>query len=370
MAAVSRVPGPGSPFSGRSGRVIGLVALGIGLALAKPWDGPPPRQAPPPAVRPVLTATAIPVAATIAYDPASFGVGPPAPAWELWTPDRPTSIRFVGPADGFVPPTVAPGAPGVVGGPVIEIGSSDDATAIAINRPRDARLATVRLWRFRDGEEPERVALSELPPPWPSDSFRVFALRDPRLAAGTILRWRPGLYRLDLLIDPADSVRSLLLIVRDGIVPLPAPVADPEPSEVDLQVLGRLPDAATLWSYGTFLTGWADRLAGDCRVTEIWRATDPDDPCRPVPVGQAGVLGVNIANGDAVTAIRLREVDPLPKPIEVEARLAVIGRPGLAFVSTERPVLADGIYRLDVETTAGQRRWYVEAGLRSIQWGG
>lgn len=375
MASLTRVPGPSSPFEGRSGRVIAIVVLALGIAIAKPWNPPTttvPSGSPGPSPSPRLAAPIVPDSAIRTYDGASFGPEPPAPAWEIWAGDRITRIRFVGPPDGFVSATAPPGeAPGIIveGGPVIELGPADAITALGINRPSDVDLAAVRLWRFRDGHEPERVPLHERPPPWRSSTFRVFVLRDARLAADAVLGWQPGLYRLDLLIDPVDRVRSLLLVVRDGAEPEPdRPAAAVEP-EIDPTILARMPEAVRLWTYGRSLSGWAERApAGECGLSEIWRAVDIDDPCRPIWVGRPRALGVSLARGTEVRSIRLTELDPLPGPADVHERTGPLGRSGVAYVLSRRETFADGVYRLDVETTAGDLRWYLEVGTGSVPW--
>jgi hypothetical protein len=373
MASLSRVPGPTSPFEGRSGRLIAIVLVGIGLAIAKPWNPstiPGPSASPLPSGSGRPAAALVPEAATRVYDAASFGPEPPSPAWEIWAADRVTRVRFVGPADGFVPSTTPPSEPSgqtIEAGPVIDLGTADEVTALGINRPADMQIAALRLWRFRDGGEPERVPLHELPPPWPSPTFRVFVLRDARLAANTVLRWRPGLYRLDFLIDPADRIRSLLLVVRDGAGPVAEMAPGGAGSEVDPARLRRLPDAVTFWTFTTSLTGWAERApAGDCRVSEIWRAANYDDACHPLWIGRPRALGVNLGGGAEVRSIRLREIDPLPGPVAVRERTDVTGDPGLAYVSPEAGNLADGIYRLDVATATADLTWYVEVGAGSI----
>jgi hypothetical protein len=385
MASLTRVPGPRSPFEGRSGRVVAIVLVGIGLAIAKPWNGPA-ADAPRPLATAIPGASAqgpvsAPAAATRAYDPAGFGRTPPEPAWQIRLPDGATAVGFNGPpaTDGGTHPDTGsgggdanldPNAAPTIGGPVIDLGSSDDLTAFGINRPLGTTLAAVRLWRFRDGEWPERVQLTEMPRPWSVDHVRVYARRDARLAPGTVLAWPPGLYRLDLLVDPAARNRSLLFVVREGVEPLPAELREDETATVDLAVLGRLPEAATFWAYGSYLTGWAERQQpGDCRIADLWRSSDIDDPCHAISVGRPWAIGVNLPEGTSVSEMRLRAVDPLPGPVEVELRRDVIGRAGLAYVSTAREVLPDGIYRLDVEASSGTFRWYVETGARSIQWG-
>ncbi|HET9455916.1 MAG TPA: hypothetical protein VFO78_01135 [Candidatus Limnocylindrales bacterium] len=375
MASLARVPGPPSPFEGRSGRVIAIVVLGIGLAIAKPWNPPsttvPSGSAGPSASHRVAASTG-PDSVIRTYDGASFGPEPPAPAWEIWAADRVTRVRFVGPPDGFVSSTAPPSEPAgtaVEGGPVIDLGPADAITALGINRPADVDLAAIRLWRFRDGHEPERIPLHERPPPWPSSTFRVFVLRDARLAANTVLGWQPGLYRLDLLIDPVDRIRSLLLIVRDGAEPRPDRPPSVVESEVDPEALARLPDAVRFWTYGRSLSGWAERApAGECGVREIWRAVDIADRCRPIWVGNPRALGVSLARGTEVRSIRLVELDPLPGPVAVLQRIGPVGRPGLAYVLPDGETFADGIYRLDVETMTSDLHWYLEVGAGSVPW--
>lgn len=376
MASLTRVPGPRSPFEGRSGRVIAIVVLGILVAIAKPWN--PPSVAtfsasPGPSASGAAAASIAPDVATRTYDAASFGPRPPDPAWEIWAADQITRVRFVGPADGFNSGTVPPSEPAgnvVHGGPVIELGSADEITALGINRPAEMDLAAVRLWRFRDGGQPQRVPLHELSPPWPSRTFRVFVLRDPRLAAGTVLGWRPGLYRLDLLIDPADRIRSLMLVVRDGAEPSYAEGPVEAEPEVDLVRLARLPDAVKFWTYARSLSGWVERTPAplDCRINEIWRATDVDDPCHPTWVGRPQALGVNLGTGVAVRSIRVHEIDPLPGPVDIDERIGVIGQPGLAYAGAAGGTFADGIYRLEVETSESVVRWYVEVRDAAVPW--
>jgi hypothetical protein len=365
MAPLSQVRPPTSPGDGRLGRLVGLVAIGLLVAMLKPWgDGRPAEN------RPFTTpapAVAAPRIVLRSYRPDEFGPVPPGPAWELWAAGHVTGIRFVGPADGFVAPRPSAGGPGaraVIGGPVIELGSSEDLAAIAINRPSDVRLAAVRMWRFSDGGSPVRIELVELDAPWPAAHFRVFGRRGASVPPGALPGWEPGLYRLDLLIDPVDRIRTLLLVVRPGIDQLVDPTAAPGVPEPDLRLLQRLPDAATIWSYGTLLTGWSRPVApNDCRVAELWRAVDVDDPCHPIPVGRSTTVGVNLPARRIVTSIAIRQVDPLPGPIDGHVSTWVDGRAGLAMIHVPPPGLPDGIYRLDVGTSDGTTlHWYLEAG--------
>jgi hypothetical protein len=357
MVELSRVPGPRSPFDGRWGTLVGLVLVGFAIAIVKPWNmssadpaQPIPFTTSPPAV------AAEPTSPTVRYDPAGFGEEPPAPAWEIWAADGVTRIGFDVPPDEFSPPD---------GGPAIELGSSGRLGAFAVNTPRDVELAAVRLWRFTVGGEPERIELRELARPWPARHFRAFAPRGPS-APGVVPAWRPGIYRLDLLIDPLDRVRSLILIVTpEPGEPFEADV-EPAPSQpLNVTLLRRLPDKATLWAFGSVLTGWSrDDGPETCGVAEIWRAAkDVDAPCHPIPLGRPVALGVNLPGRDSVASIRLSELDPLPGPVASIERTTVDGRAGVALVEVSSPGLTDGIYRLDVVTAAGRAlRWYVEVG--------
>jgi hypothetical protein len=374
MAELTRVPTPRSPFNGRWGTVVGLVLAGFAMAIVKPWGSSTPafdRQVP--FTTPGPPVAVVPVPTGRPYDAAAFGPTAPAPAWELWAADRVTRVRFVGPPDGFATPSPAPPAPGapptpppLVAGPVIELGTTDALGAFAVNAPEDAHLAAVRLWRFTVGGEPRRVELRELDAPWRADHFRVFGPRRGGLPRGDLAAWEPGLYRLDLLIDPVDRIRSLLLVVRPGAsATAPGGDAAPRATEpLDVELLRRLPDAAVVWAFGSVLSGWSrDDAAGGCRVADIWRASGVDEPCHPIPLGRPVAVGVNLPGGQAVASIRLSELDPLPGPVETTRRTTVDGRTGVAMVEVPSPGLHDGLYRLEVTTAVGRSlRWFVEVG--------
>lgn len=369
MTQVTRVPAPRSPLD-RWWRPA-AVALGVVLAslVLKPWGTP--AAAPPPSPTAVPSSpprVAVVVPTSRAYDPASLGPTAPEPAWELWTSQRVTRIRFVGPADGFAPgATVEPGSDAVIGGPVIDLGTEEELTAIALNRPLGTELAAVRLWRLVSGQRPERVELAELGNPWDVDNVRVFAIQGGDRARGTVGPWRAGLYRLDLLIEPVDRIRTLLLTVRaaDGSAGRQpgAPDAVRRPV-LDPRLLRRLPPAAELWVFGQLLVGWS-RPVGDpaCRVAEIWRARDVDDPCHPTPVGHPTALGVNLGADRPVVGLEVLEIDPLPGAVDASVTLRVNGRPGLAMATLDTGRFPDGIYRLEAAMAdGGVVRWYVEVG--------
>lgn len=367
MGQVTRVPAPRSPLDGRW-RAAGIVAgLSLVALVLKPWSVPAPSTtplatpwatAPPPAARSTLPWQR--------WDPATLGAAAPEPAWELWAAGRVTRIRFVGPADGFAAaPSVRPQETAVIGGPVIGLGPGETVGAIVLNRPADADVGVVRLWRFVDGGQPERVDLVELPDPWDAPHIRVFALRALGVPRGAVTAWPPGLYRLDLLIEPAVRVRTLLLNV-DGGGPQVAVGSedDGEATRLDVRLLRRLPPAAHWWAFGRFLVGWSARAQPDdatCRVAEIWLARDVDDGCYPTPVGRASALGVNLGDQRRVVDLRVRQVDPLPGPVAATVSLDVNGRPGLAMARASGERFPDGIYRLEATAAGGEVvGWYAE----------
>ena len=367
MTQLSRVPAPRSPLD-RWWRPLAVVlAVGLVTLLVKPWAPP---------AEPSLTVTAGPSPSRVAsvavagplFDPASLGPAAPEPAWELWTSERVTRIPFDAPADGLPPEaTVEPASAMIIGGPVIDLGTAEALTAIALNRPLGTELGAVRMWRLIGGRHPERVELAELQDPWGADNVRVFAVQGGDRAAGTVGRWQPGLYRLDLLVEPVGRIRMLLLSAgsADGSTRggLDATDAVRAPA-LATQLLRRLPLAAELWAFGRLLSGWS-RPSGDprCRVAEIWRARDVDDACYPTPVGRPSAIGVNLGTHRPVESLEVRQIDPLPGPVEASVTLEVEDRPGLAMATLDAGRFPDGIYRLDATTASdGRVGWYIEVG--------
>jgi hypothetical protein len=389
MAELTRVPAPRSPFDGRWGRAVGFLIGALVVAVVKPWDGGIVVQAPA-TPRPLPSSVAdgsrgspaastgrpAPAALAVAYDAASLGSVAPPPAWEVWATGQVSRSPFAGPADPPSPAAPDSGAPaptGHLGGPVADLGPADRVTALALNRPIGFEFGAVRLWRFPGEGQPERIELAELAPPWPVAHVRVFGISPPGTPSGTVLPWRPGLYRLDLLVEPVDRIRMVMLIVRDTDAEMARGGADrAEDGEgaLESELLLRLPAAATLWAFGPILTGWARASeAGDCRVADMWLARKDGDPCRPQPIGGPSAIGVNLPEDDPVVSIGLTEIDPLPGALALRARMAVEGRPGLALVEAPAGGFADGIYRLDVRLADGHGlAWYVEIGPESRRW--
>jgi hypothetical protein len=257
---------------------------------------------------------------------------------------------------------------------VIDLGSTDTLAAFAVNTPEGSRIASVRLWQFVDGGAPRRVELTELPTAAGAATFRAWGVRMASLPDGEVLAWQPGLYRLDLLVDPAERIRSLMLTVRPGAVPQGGATAgETGPgAPLDPALLARLPAEATLWTFGPLLTGWARPSAdGTCRVAEMWRGTDEPRGCRPLPIGSPLALGVNLPPSTVLEEIRLVAIDPLPGAIDITAPAPVPGMPGVASIEPPADGLPDGIYRLDVTARGGRTlHWYLEvspAGRRAAE---
>jgi hypothetical protein len=349
-----------------------LIAFTI-LALAvEPWGStrPPPGPTPSPyravttSANPVLPAgrtTGLPLAPR-PYRPETFGPAPSTGEWSIRTSTgRVTPL----PAMGLVDPA------DIASGPVVDLGPASELDVIALSGPSGVALDTIRLWRFDDRGHPERLDLARLAAPWPNVAAWAIGLRAPGAPAGRVAAWRPGLYRLDLLIEPAGRIRMVMLFVSDdgteggGAVARRTGDTDRLPLEAfGATILGRLPHEANLWTVGMILTGWArPPAAGDCRVAQIWRARGPEARCWAVPIGPTSALGVNLPAGQRVATIELTQVDPLPGPVALESLLAVGGRPGVAALETPAGGLTDGIYRLTVAVAGGvDAHWYVEVG--------
>ncbi|MEX2183775.1 MAG: hypothetical protein WEC14_04970 [Chloroflexota bacterium] len=370
MAELTRVPAPGSPLDGWAGRILGVLAIAIAVAVVKPWgDGAGPgviTPDPPDATDAARTAAVLIVASPVPiYDPLAFGPVPPPAAWALLTGERTTPLGFIQAADPTSPATSP--SPDIVSGPVVDLGPAAGLHAIVIAHPAGQTLAAIRLWRFGDGGPPRRIDLRHLRSPWPQASVSVVAPMADGTDRASIGAWWPGLYRMDLLIEPGDRIRTLMLTVgSSGPSTLERPGDDAATSDLgfDLPTLRRLPPTATLWSAGRILSGWRrDPGPPTCRIAEIWQATDPLAPCWPVPIGRTEAVGVNLPDGHVVTGIALRPIDPLPDVPVPGSRIAVGGRPGLALVRAPTGGLSDGIYRLDVEVRGrGTMTWYLEVG--------
>ncbi len=368
MAGLTRVPAPGSPLDRWSAAIGGsLVVIVLALAI-EPWGS---TRTPGPTPSPYQAPSALPAArapgpaerplAPRPYRPEAFGPAPRIAEWAIRTSTASvTPVPSVGLAD----------ATDIASGPVVDVGPAADLDVIVISGPPGAALAAIRLWWFDDHGRPERQDLARLAPPWANAAAWAVGLRAPGAPPDRVAAWRPGLYRMDLLLEPAGRIRMVMLSVgpdRDGAGAEASRPRDPDRVTVDalgVDILRRLPQAASLWTVGDILTGWArPPAASDCRIAQLWSARGPEAGCWPVPIGPTSALGVNLPAGQRVAAITLAQVDPLPGPILLDTHVGVGGRPGVAALETPVDGLADGIYRMTVAVVGGADvHWYLEVG--------
>ena len=371
MAGLTRVPAPRSPLDGRWAAIGSFLVVVIVALAVEPWGSTRAPAAPTPSpYQPPTTASPAPhvgpLVAVRPYRPESFGPAPRVADWSI----RTSSARVTAvPSVGLAEPT------DIASGPVVDIGPANDLDVLVISGPPGAALDTIRLWRFDDGGRPERLDLARLAPPWADAPAWAIGLRAPGAAPGQVAAWEPGLYRLDLLVQPAGTIRMVMLSARGdrdgggGVARVPGDTDRVPIDAFGASILRRLPGAANLWTVGEILTGWArPPAAGDCRVAQIWQARGPEAGCWPVPIGPASALGVNLPDGQRVATIALAQVDPLPGPIALQSQVGVGGRPGVAALETPVGGLADGIYRMTVALVGGgAEHWYVEVGPNGRQ---
>lgn len=365
MAGLSRVPAPHSPLDRWAGAFGSLLVVVIVTLAIEPWGSPAGGAATPtpfsaPTQQP-RSATLIegPSVAARTYRPEAFGPQPTDPGWAIHTAERILPL----------PSLDRPDARDVASGPVVDLGPAAALDVIVISVPPGAELRTVRLWRFDDRRTPERQDVARLAPPWAGSTAWTVSLWSPGATDGQVAAWQPGLYRLDLLIEPQSRIRMVMLTVQPdpdtADAPGSDPVRDPLPTTAfRSSILRSLPRAANLWTVGANLTGWARiSAADDCGVADIWSARDPAAGCWAVPIGETAALGVNLPTGQRVVSIELDQVDPLPRPVALEAQIAIDGQRGVAGLTTPAGGLPDGIYRMTVGVAGGVRQqWYVEVG--------
>lgn len=374
MAGLTRVPAPDPSFYGRAGAA-GVVLLVMIAALAiEPWGqaAVPTASASPPrwelrSARPPMSVDGIAGLGAAApgevrtYQSSAFGAPPSDEGWSIRTGARALPLTLAGPTDDVL---------AVATGPVVELGAADELGGVVITGPTGATVDVVRLWRFEPGRDPERLELRMLPSPWPIDHVWAIGLRVPGASPLQIGAWRPGRYRLDLLIGRDEAPRAVILVVGAGGAASsePAALGQPRgtpPAPFRPTLLDRLPSAANVWAFGSILSGWARPPSrDDCRLAEVWRPDDSQGGCRAVQSGPTTALGVNLPAGQRVTGISLSRMDPTSTGIVLDSDIGVGGRPGLAALRTESGhPLGDGIYRMKVTVANGtDLHWYIEVG--------
>lgn len=373
MAGLTRVLAPDPSFHRRA-RAAGVVLLVTIAALAiEPWGTaaePTASASHPPwalrSARPPISVDRIAGLGALApgdvrsYRPSGFGAPPSDDGWSVRTGTRVLPLTLTGRIDELA----------VATGPVADLGAADGLGGVVITGPVGATIDVVRLWRFEAGRDPERLEVRMLPPPWPIDHAWAIGLRVPGASPLEIGAWRPGRYRLDVLIGRETAPRAAILIVRPPETASSEGAAgghtDDAPAAPFRQtLLERLPSAANVWTFGSILSGWARPSAlGDCGLAVIWRTAHSQVGCQAVQSGPTTALGVNLPDGQRVTGIALSRMDPTSTGMVLDSDIGVGGRPGMAALRTESDhPLADGIYRMTVSVADGSDlHWYIEVG--------
>src|SRR3954453_8104632 len=232
MNQLDPVSRPSFGREGAGGLIIGIIVVGIVLAILKPWEsssGPnglgdagivaSPSLRPTPSPAP----TANPLdAISRKYDPLIFGDRELQTDWGLWPAGYLTSLGFAMRAEpspqagtvGVTQPLASPSSADVPMWPsVININLGNHLLMMGISTPTDHTVNSVRLTRERPDGTWEDVDTLLLPPPWPNH-FTVVGI-DGGLGADRPIFWVPGHYRLDVGIVPDGIDRSIEIDV-DG----------------------------------------------------------------------------------------------------------------------------------------------------------
>ena len=267
MDDLTPVKGPPTPFEGRSARVLGLVLIALLVAIIKPWGSGPGAVAPPPVDASAPASPAAPVAAAASatpfdpwanYDHEIFGIYEPEPRWELWPAGYLVSFgyafRIESTSAGQTPGGVASPAPGpseaptastpqasptllppaasgaLDDGPIwpatIRITDGNHLGLIGVNTPLGYRVTGMGVFRTTDGAN-EALDVVSPASDWPSH-FTIVAIAD-ESRSEAIERWPPGTYRLELIFQPGDISRTIIIEIDPSRFDEPEPSASPSP---------------------------------------------------------------------------------------------------------------------------------------------
>jgi hypothetical protein len=237
MQASQPIRPPKSPTDGHLTAIGLLVALGIVVAIIKPWGGSPGSATvpPPPAPTPSPTATAKPSPdlgfGARDYDPSIFGEHEPEAVWGIWPAGFLTTFGFVIQVPATPAPLVSPGARGGVsprptllagpGGsaslPGDDVGPSwparldmpdgDHLLLIGVDMPPGFALSLDRLEQTATDGSQAAVGIVRLKSPWP-DHFAVIGMGTPA-DDGHLIVWPAGTYQLDLSFEPGGINRTI-----------------------------------------------------------------------------------------------------------------------------------------------------------------
>jgi hypothetical protein len=364
-----------------------IVVVMLAVLIAKPWGEtrPPAIAVASPSQVASLAAPSIRPAETVRpdgariYDPALFGRYAVTPRWEIWPTayvykfglSGPLAIdsTVTGPA-GSSPPEGPPASPPPGAGQLIDVGAADLLMVLGLNTPSESRILDARLWQFPSAGPPVRRALRELPPPWPVNTFHVYGLLSPGDAdPNVVAAWTPGVYRLDLLVDPGAEIRRIGLLVRHGVADqIPTGRTTPEPA-IGAATPG--PDVRLTLSESqlVFANLGGTRLAMDlppsqrCGLMELWLAESdrPNGPCSAIATSDVSLVGIDLGPNRPVEQLAIERIDPVAAPVDVVDRTSLAdGASGGHIVQTAdgRP-LAEGTYRLVATLADGSEMgWY------------
>jgi hypothetical protein len=375
--------------------VVVVAVIAIAVAIVKPWGAGLARQAAnPTSTSPVVTRAPFVPDAPRGYDPRLFGNYEIEPAWELWPagyvyqfgisgpltldedgpspiPSAPVPSAEAGSAGSPPPrlPPSPPAAPPPGAAELVDLGAADHLVVLALNTPAGTRVLDARLWWFPPEATPARVPLVEVPPPWSVDYFHVFGI-PVRDDPAELAAWRPGIYRLDILVDPGIAVRRIGILVRpplerrsakdrpDGAGPTgPSSTRDPDRAEVHV--------AAGIIGFGVPAVGlWAIEIPepqAPCGLAELWlaEADRPGGRCGAIVVEQVSVITLNLGSEQPIRTINLDQVDPVAGPVAIAQRPEP-GYPGMVVETLDGDILGSGTYRVTATLVNGERRgWYV-----------
>lgn len=229
MQASQPIRPPRSPTDGHLGTIGLLVALGIVVAILKPWGSqpgatflpPPTTLAPSPAVTPAPTPN-IGFGGRV-YDRSIFGEHEPEAAWGIWPAGFLTTFGFVMQVPATPAAVASPGAqpaPSVPPSPVVgasDLGPSwparldmpdgDHLLLIGIDMPVGETLGLFELDHSLPDGTSGPVSIIRLASPWPSH-FAVLGIAT-QSNADLLEVWPAGTYELNLSFEPGAINRTI-----------------------------------------------------------------------------------------------------------------------------------------------------------------
>jgi hypothetical protein len=366
-----------------------VVALGLVLAVIKPWESEGSAIGPRPS-SPAVLADASPTAPTRSGPPPSAATrpgpiapdasqGPPRPTWAEVSPViRPhdawgvrailAGLPAVDTGSSDRPPYLESWSPTVTGSDGIERAYvyREDAVVVGLGLsfPPDHPPQDARIWRVHRGERLEWIDAQAIDAGSSDAAFLFVEAASPT--------WRGGQYRIDVLVDGAVRRIALQIPDRSGRVPEPDewPVAqqglvgvlDSNPSGVHIGlfatvdgvgvpigvIAGRPLDETSAWQ--DVLRGPVGGAAQTVAAVSLPRATG---------------LGVMLTNHGFVQLAVLRRLAPSELAPAPPARGGISDMqnrtPFVVFSAPDGEAMAPGVYAISVS-------WTDDAGLHAGTW--